>query len=133
MDCHIETYIYISLKCPFNIVISMKCHSLNVISMSILSIKIYLWNVTYMNWLIYRGRQLYQYSEDDFLFYFLLLTRFFRITSLQVIKEKLFCLIAHLDPLCLCVSSFIVLISSIEFLSQKCPICVKKCPYLDPL
>ena len=30
----------------------------------------------------------HQYNEDDFLFKFLLLSSFFRITSLQVIKEK---------------------------------------------
>ena len=30
------------------------------------------------------GRRLCQYNEDDFLFKFKLLTRFFRITSLQV-------------------------------------------------
>ena len=29
-----------------------------------------------------------QYNEDDFLFKFLLLSSFFRITSLQVIKEE---------------------------------------------
>ena len=38
----------------------------------------------------YGYRRLYQYNEDDFLFKFLLLTTFFRITRLQVIKEKLF-------------------------------------------
>ena len=53
------------------------------------------------------GRRLYQYNEDDFLFKFLLLTSFFRITRLQVIKEKHFYLIASLcfhvfvNPCCL--------------------------------
>ena len=40
--------------------------------------------------IIYSGRQLYQHNEDDFLLKFLLLVSFFQITSLQVIKEKLF-------------------------------------------
>ena len=39
--------------------------------------------------LLYGGGQYYQYNEDDFLLKFLLLTSFFRITNLQVIKEKL--------------------------------------------
>jgi len=38
---------------------------------------------------MYGGRRLYQYYEDDFLVK-LLLTRFFLITSLQIIKDKLF-------------------------------------------
>ena len=46
--------------------------------------------------LIYPGMRLYKYNEDDFL-KFWLLTIFFRFTSLQVIKEKLFQLTASYD------------------------------------
>ena len=45
---------------------------------------------------LYGGRRSYQYNEDDFLFKVELLTRFFRIKSLHVIKEKLFKLTASL-------------------------------------
>ena len=60
MDCLIFKRVYISLKCPFFIVISMKCHSSNVIYMSILSI----YHLS-LNCHIYELT--YQYSEDDFL------------------------------------------------------------------
>ena len=39
---------------------------------------------------LFSGKRLYHYNEDFFLVEFLLLTSFFRIKSLQVIKEKLF-------------------------------------------
>ena len=45
----------------------------------------------------YGGRRIYQSNEDDFSFkLYLIVNKFFRITSLQVINEKLFKLTAFL-------------------------------------
>ena len=55
----------------------------------------------WLKYFIYGGLRLYQYYEDEFLVK-LLLTRFFQITSLQIIKDKLsLCFYVFVNPYCI--------------------------------
>ena len=60
----------------------------------------------------YRGRRLYQYNEKEFLSKFWLLTSFFRITSLQAIKSRIFFNWQHLLS-----STYVMFIPSMLFSS----------------